>query len=181
MIVSKDKVVTLNFEVYDVSNDELLESTENDMLFSYIQGIDSFIPKIEEALEGKKVGDKVSVEVSVEEGYGDYSEELIVELPKTDFEGFDDIFVGMEFEVELDNGDERDFYITDILEDTIMADGNHPFAGRDLRFEVEVVEVREATEEELEDGFPAHEHECGDECCGGHNHGEGGCGCGGHE
>ncbi|MGF6907259.1 FKBP-type peptidyl-prolyl cis-trans isomerase [Fusobacterium sp. PH5-44] len=180
MVVSKDRVIVLNFEVYDASNNELLESTENDMLFSYIQGIGNFVPKIEEALEGKGVGDKVTVEVSMEEGYGEYSEELIVELPKTEFEGFDDIFVGMEFEVELDNGEERDFCITDILEDSIMADGNHPFAGRDLRFEVEIVEVRDATEEELEMGYPEHEHECGDDCCCGHDDSEGGCGCGNH-
>lgn len=182
MVVEKNKVVTLDFEVFDTNTKEMLEATSNDVSFSYIHGVESFIPKIEEVLEGKKVGDRTTVEVSPEEGYGVYDEDLIIELPKSEFDGFSDIYEGMDFDVEMDNGEEREFYIIDILDETVKADGNHPFAGKDLKFEIIVKDIREATEDEIANGYPylEHDHECGDDCCGAHSHGCG-CGCGDDE
>ena len=177
MVVEKNMVVTLDFEVFNTENNEMLEATSNDVSFSYIHDVESFIPKIEKELDGKKIGDRVSVEVSPEEGYGVYDESLVIELSKSEFEGFDDIYVGMDFDVEMDNGEEREFYIIDILDETILADGNHPFAGKNIRFEIKVEDIREATEDELADGYPYLEHDHEGDCCSGGSEHNCGCGC----
>lgn len=89
-----------------------------------------------------------------EEGYGDYDEELVEKMDKADFEEFEDIYEGLEFIADMDDGTEQQYVITAIEDDVVTADGNHPFAGKNIRFEVEVTGVREATEKELEHGHP---------------------------
>ena len=84
-----------------------------------------------------------------EEGYGDYDEELVEEMAKADFEEFEDIYEGLEFIADMDDGTEQQYVITAIEDDVVTADGNHPFAGKNIRFEVEVTGVREATEKLL--------------------------------
>lgn len=131
----------------------------------------------------------------MEEAYGPYDEDLVEELTKEDFEEFDDIYEGMEFVVELEDGSEMISVITEIDGETIYADSNHPFSGRDLLFEVEVIDVRDATTEELDHGhvhFHGFEDDIEEEhegCCNGHNHehenghkhGDGNCCCHKHD
>ncbi len=163
MKISKDKVVTLEFKVYDNANNELLENTNDVGPFFYIHGEGQFVPKVEEILEGKEKGFSTTVMISPEEGYGEYDEELIEEMSKEDFVEFDDVYEGMEFIADMDDGTEQQYVITSIEDDVIVADGNHPFAGKDLRFEVQVADVREATAEELEHGH-VHFHGFEDDC-----------------
>lgn len=163
MKISKDKVVTLEFKVYDNANNELLEDTNDVGPFFYIHGEGQFVPKVEEILEGKEKGFSTTIMISPEEGYGEYDEELIEEMSKEDFVEFDDIYEGMEFIADMDDGTEQQYVITSIEDDVVVADGNHPFAGKDLRFEVQVADVREATTEELEHGH-VHFHGFEDDC-----------------
>lgn len=193
MKIGENKVVTLEYKVYDAKTKEILEDTQELGPYFYIQGYGQFLPKIEAALDGKAKGYKTSVEVVMEEAYGPYDEDLVEELTREDFEEFDDIYEGMEFVVELEDGSEMISVITEIDGDTIFTDSNHPFSGRDLLFEVEVADVRDATEEELEHGHvhfygfddedeENHQHEG---CCNGknhdhehgHKHGDGNCCC----
>lgn len=192
MKIGENKVVTLEYKVYDAKTKELLEDTKELGPYFYIQGYGQFLPKVEAALDGKSKGYKTSVEVEMEEAYGAYDEELVEELTRKDFEEFDDIYEGMEFVVELEDGSELISIITEIDGDTVYTDSNHPFCGRDLLFEVEVQDVREATEKELADGLTyfqgfedeEEEHDC---CCNGkghthnhdpnHKHGDGNCCC----
>jgi len=95
---------------------------------------------------------KLKIEIPMDEAYGDYDEELVEELTKADFADFDDIYEGMEFVVELEDGTEMIAVITEIDGDKVYTDSNHPFSGRNLLFEVEVADVREATDEELDHG-----------------------------
>jgi len=141
MKIGENKVVTLEYKVYDADTKELLEDTAELGPYFYIQGMGQFLPKIEAALDGKSKGHKLKIEIPMDEAYGDYDEELVEELTKADFADFDDIYEGMEFVV-----------ITEIDGDKVYTDSNHPFSGRNLLFEVEVADVREATDEELDHG-----------------------------
>lgn len=153
MRVEENKVVTLEFTVYDNDTNEVLESTSDLGPFFYIHGIGAFIPKIEESLEGKDKGYSTTLTLSPEEGYGDYDADLVDEMDKADFEEeFDDIYEGMEFIADMDDGSELNYVVKEIEDDKVIVDGNHPFAGKNLRFEVTVADVREASEEELEHG-----------------------------
>jgi len=151
-LLSLDKVVTLEYKVYDADTKELLEDTTELGPYFYIQGMGQFLPKIEAALDGKSKGHKLKIEIPMDEAYGDYDEELVEELTKADFADFDDIYEGMEFVVELEDGTEMIAVITEIDGDKVYTDSNHPFSGRNLLFEVEVADVREATDEELDHG-----------------------------
>lgn len=155
--VSEGKVVTVEFKVYDNDTNELLEDTKEVGPFFYIQGMGAFVPKIEEALTGKKAGYKDTITLTVEEGYGERDEELVVEMDRKDFVEFEDIYIGLDFIADLEDGSEQSFVITKIEDDVVTADGNHPFAGRNIRFELELIGVREAKEKELEFGEPLFE------------------------
>lgn len=158
MKIGENKVVALDYKVYDADTKELLEDTTELGPYYYIQGMGLFLPKIEAALDSKSKGYKTTIEIPMEEAYGDYDEELVEELTKADFADFEDIYEGMEFVVELEDGSEMVAVITEIDGDKVYTDSNHPFSGRNLLFEVEVTDVREATDEELDHGH-VHEYE----------------------
>lgn len=178
MKVLKDNVVSLEFRVYDNDTNELLEDTKEVGIFEYIHGNGMFVPVVEEKLEGQEEGYKDTIIITPENGYGHYNPELVDTLSKADFKEFDDIYEGMNFVADLDDGTAMEFYITSIDDDQVTIDGNHPFADKTLRFEVEVKGVREATEHELNHG---HIHADDHECCGGHHHDEDHECCGGHD
>ncbi|MDR3258555.1 MAG: peptidylprolyl isomerase [Fusobacteriaceae bacterium] len=182
MKVEKNKVVTLEFDVYDEKTNELLETTSTDIPFSYIHRADKFLPKIEDAIDGKEIGYQTSVLITPEEGYGEYDENLLVELDKSQFDEYEDIYVGMDFVADMDDGEELDFIITAIDDQKVKADGNHPFSGKTVKFNVVIVDVRDATDQELKEGEPFFDDfEEGDEeydddgCC------DAECCCHGHD
>lgn len=157
MKIEEGRVVTLEFKVYDNKSNELLEDTKEVGPYFFIQGFGNFVLKVEEALEGQEVGFKDKIILTPEEGYGQRDEEMIVEMDRDQFIEFEDLYVGLDFIADLEDGGEQSFIIKEILEDKIIADGNHPFAGKEVRFEVEVKGVREATEKEVEAGEPLFE------------------------
>jgi FKBP-type peptidyl-prolyl cis-trans isomerase SlyD len=147
---------------YTLKNDdgEVLDSSEGQAPLDYIQGLGNIIPGLENALAGKAAGDKVQVVVEAADGYGEYNAEMVQELPRTMFQGVDTIEVGMAFQAQTPGGMQV-VEVIEVDEETVTIDGNHQLAGQRLHFDVEVVGVREASEDEL-----AH----------GHVHAEGGCG-----
>ncbi len=161
MEISKDKVATLN---YVLKNDqgEVMDQS-NDGQFAYLHGANNIIPGLEKALEGKRVGDKVSVTVAPEEGYGERDLGQIQQVPRNMFPADIDIQPGMQFQAQSPDGQMMVVMVTAVNDDTISVDGNHPLAGENLHFEVEIVDVRDASGEELEHG---HVHGPG-----GHEHG----------
>ncbi len=155
MKVEKNSVVTLEFTVFDMETDEVLEETSDMGPFFYIHGTESFIDKIEEALDGEEIGYECAVELTPEDAYGEIDPELIEEISKTEFEAeFDDIYEGMEFEADMDDGSVANYVIKFIEDDVVTIDGNHPFAGKSLRFEIKIAGIRPATDEELKQGHP---------------------------
>ena len=150
MEISKHKAVAID---YTLTNDsgEVLDSSKGQEPLSYLHGAGNLIPGLEDALEGKNAGDELKVTVSPEEAYGQRIDELIQKVPRDRFEGAEELQVGMRFHASSDHG-ETLVTITDVSDDEVTVDGNHPLAGLTLHFDVKVVDVRDASEEEVEHG-----------------------------
>lgn len=181
MTIAKDKVVAIEYTLTD-DEKQTLDSSDGVGPLEYLHGHDDIISGLEVALEGKKAGDTLTVVVEPKDAYGDYHDELKVQVEKDRFQSEDPIEVGMQFEAESEDG-RRVVVVTAVDADTVTIDANHPLAGVTLHFDVKIDSVRDATAEELEGGLHGGcscggDCDCGDECdCGGE---EDGCSCGGH-
>ncbi len=134
------------------SDGELVDAGKEPLVYLH-GGHDDIFPKIEEAVQGKKIGETVKVKLQPEEAFGDYDEELIQIEPRSQFPK--ELQVGMQFEGGPEGGDDDDFIIyrvTDIADDKVVLDGNHPLAGMSLIFTCTVTAVRPASDEELAHG-----------------------------
>lgn len=160
MLVSAQKVVFIH---YTLTNDDgdVIDSSEGHAPLAYIHGEGNIIPGLENALLGKAVGDKLNVSIPPEEGYGVRDESLIHAVPKSAFQGVDEVLPGMQFHTDSPDGGQL-VTVVDVQGDTVILDGNHPMSGETLNFAVEITEIREASAEEL-----AHGHVHGP---GGHHH-----------
>ncbi len=152
------KVVSFHYILKD-SKGNVLESSHGDDPMSYLEGVGQIIPGLERALAGLGKGDKKSVHVPVADAYGEFDETLVVEVPREEIPK-KDVVIGDQFQAEDDAGDPRIVVVTEVTEKTVTVDGNHPLSGQDLNFDVEITDIREATQEELEHG---HAHGPGDD------------------
>ena len=162
--VAKNTVVTLDYNVTD-SDGALVDAGKEPLVYLH-GGYDDIFPKIEEAVQGKKIGETVQVKLQPDEAFGDYDEQLIQIEPRNQFPK--ELQVGMQFEGAPEGSDDDEFIIyrvTDIADDKVVLDGNHPLAGMSLVFSCTVTAVRPASAEEIEHG---HVHGGDDE--GGHCH-----------
>lgn len=177
MKVAKNTAVSIAYQVR-TQDGVLVDEMPVNQPLEYLQGHHNLVVGLENALEGKSVGDKFEVRVKPEEGYGEYNENMVQRVPKDVFMGVDELVVGMRFIADTDIGP-LPVVITEVGEEEVVVDGNHMLAGQELHFTVEVVAVREATLEEIAHG---HIHQEGAGCCGGHDSDteSHGCGCGGH-
>jgi FKBP-type peptidyl-prolyl cis-trans isomerase SlyD len=150
MQVAKNKVVSID---YTLKNDagEVIDSSEGHEPLLYLHGAQNIVPGLEIALEGKAAGDRIQVSIAPAEAYGERNEALQQAVPREAFQGVEDLEVGMQFRAESDAG-QQIVTITAIEGDEVTVDGNHPLAGETLNFDVTVVEVRDASAEELEHG-----------------------------
>lgn len=128
-----------------------LGRTETEEPLNYLHGAGNIVPGLEEAIEGLGVGDKKEVTVSPEKGYGEPIPELKLQIARTNFPKDVDIKPNMQFSADLD-GREHVFNVESIEGDQVNVNGNHPLAGETLHFNVEILGVRDATQEELEHG-----------------------------
>ncbi|GGB54625.1 FKBP-type peptidyl-prolyl cis-trans isomerase [Deinococcus soli (ex Cha et al. 2016)] len=155
MNITQDKVVELDYTL--TVNGEVIDQSEPGEPLVYLQGHSNIIPGLERALEGKAVGDELQVTVQPEDGYGERDEENVEELSREDFE--DDIEVGATYYAQAEDGSVIPFTVMDVSGDTVKVDFNPPLAGMVLNFAVKVLNVRDATPEELDHG---HAHSDGD-------------------
>jgi len=155
--IVKDTVVTLTYIVNDLDG-KLLEQSEEPI--SYLHGgYDNIFPLVEQALEGKQVGDKVNIKLQPADAFGEYEEDLVRLEPREVFP--DTIEIGMQFVGSPMDGDEEMLYtVTDIAEEKVVVDGNHPYAGQSVNFQCVVTEVRAASADEVSHGHAhgAHGH-----------------------
>ena len=175
MKIKKNSAVSIHFGVAEVDGNPL-DSTENGSPLEYIHGSHYLVPGLEKELEGKEVGYKFDIKLEAEEAYGPFQEVLVQEVPRSLFEGVDEIEVGMQFQAETEQGI-RTVEVTAINDENVSIDANHPLAGMALQFVGEVVGIREATTEEVAHGHVhsttgcGHSHEPKEHsCCGGDGH-----------
>lgn len=161
MLIGANKAVSID---YTLTNDagEVIDSSAGGAPLVYLHGAGNIISGLEKALEGKQGGDQVIVAIEPEDAYGEYSPELVATLNRAMFEGVDELEVGMQFHASGPDGGMQIVTIRDVEGDDVIVDGNHPLAGQRLNFDVKIVSVREASEEEI-----AHRHIHGE---GGHHH-----------
>ncbi|HMN47181.1 MAG TPA: peptidylprolyl isomerase [Povalibacter sp.] len=150
MQVAQNAVVSIH---YTLTNDkgETLDSSAGGDPLTYLHGNGNLIPGLESQLEGKQAGDKLQAKVAAADAYGVYDKALIQKVPRRSFRGVADVQVGMQFQVQSNAGP-RMVTVTQIQGDMVTVDGNHALAGQDLTFDVEITDVREATEEEISHG-----------------------------
>ena len=147
MKIADDALVSLDVSMYDTQG-QLLDKTEAPL--QYLHGHEDIFPRIEEALAGKDVGAHVTLQLEPEDAFGEYDPELVMLTPVEDLG--EEVTVGLRVEAAGPDGEDRCvFTITDIADDMAGLDGNHPLAGMALRFDIRVVDVRLATEQELEE------------------------------
>lgn len=148
---------------YTLTNDagEVLDSSNGREPLPYLHGKGNIVPGLEKALAGKKAGDKLDVVVAPEEGYGPHIDSLVQVVPKSAFQGVENLEPGMQFQAESNMGPVS-VVVTNVDGENVTVDGNHPLAGETLHFSVEITQVRDATVEEVMHG---HVHGVG-----GHHH-----------
>jgi FKBP-type peptidyl-prolyl cis-trans isomerase SlyD len=150
MKIAENKVVEMHYQLTD-ENGTVLDSSKGREPLSYIQGIGNIIVGLEKQMEGKVAGDKLNVVVEPTEGYGERDEKLVQIVPKSGFQGDEELAAGMQVQVGTQDG-QTIATVAKIDGEDVTLDVNHPLAGVTLTFDVEVVNVREATKEELEHG-----------------------------
>ena len=146
MKIEKDTVVTLKYKVSD-ANGKLLEAAEEPMAYLH-GGYENTLPKIEEALDGQEKGYQTTLVLSPADSFGERDESLLQTMTKKDFPP--GVKVGGQLRGRTSDGREAIFNVVKIKGDTVMLDGNHPWAGQTLRFQLSVIDVRVAIQEEIE-------------------------------
>ena len=156
MQIEAQKVITLNYTLTDDEGTVIDES--KDSSFAYLHGAGNIIPGLENALVGKKSGDTLSVSVSPQDGYGERDATKTQPVSRDMFPQDAELEIGMQFHAQGPNEETIVVTVSDIEEETVTVDGNHPLAGVPLNFAVEIVEVREASQEEIDLGHVNGEH-----------------------
>lgn len=150
MLVAHNAVVSLIYTLRDADGQVLDQSTAAEPL-AYLHGNGNLIPGLERELEGKQAGTKLSVTIAPEDAYGMPEPGLVQQVPRRAFQGIAKVEPGMRFHAQTEHG-HRQVVVTAVIGDMVTVDGNHPLAGQTLHFEVEIAEVREASQEELDHG-----------------------------
>jgi len=203
MTIENDKVVGIEYQLTEDGQNEIIDSNKGGAPLEFIMGKGSIIPGLEKELVGLNEGDSKVVVVIPSEAYGEYDERGLQTYPKEQFEGIE-LQEGLTLFGQSEDGQTVQVHVKSFTDSEVTVDYNHPLAGKALSFDVTVVSVKDATEEELAAGVPAsmmqqgggcgcgssegdsccggeghgHEHEGDHECCGGANHKDGeGCGC----
>ena len=177
------KVVKFFYSLSDAKSKELLESNAGGGELAFVSGKNQVLPKLEEALLGMREGEHKEISIACADALGEYDEKLVVDVPRSQFDSSAEIEVGMQFQAESAVGPAI-VTVKKVSPETITIDANHELAGKDLNFDVEVVDVRDMTEEETAQmksgcgGDCSCDGGCGGGCssgCGGDCSCEGGC------
>lgn len=174
MIVSKDKVISLTYELRLDSNDgEIVESLKEDAPLTFLYGSGNLLPKFEQYISELKAGDKFNFDLKAEDAYGEINDNAIVKVPVSAFEvdgKLDDKMLqkGSKIPMQDASGNKLTGIVKEINSDSVEMDFNHPMAGNHLFFSGKIAEIREATEEELKHDHAHYSGSCED-CsdCGG--------------
>jgi FKBP-type peptidyl-prolyl cis-trans isomerase SlyD len=148
--VADDVVVSIDYTL--TVEGQVVDTTEGDEPLHFLQGHQNIIPGLERELVGMKIGDSKQVVVSPTEAYGEIDEDNIIDVPRSEFPEEIPLEPGTELEVKNSDGEVLSATINEVNSDTVKLDFNHPLAGKELTFDVTIVDLRQATEEELAHG-----------------------------
>ncbi|MDO6515055.1 MULTISPECIES: peptidylprolyl isomerase [unclassified Neptuniibacter] len=151
MKIANNKVVKFHYALVNADG-EVLDGSRGGEPLPYLHGHKNIVPGLEQAMLGHSVGDKFKIKVSPEQGYGLRDEDKVSLVERASFEGFTELAEGMVCQMEDEQGDLQLVSITKIDEEEVTVDANHPFAGLELNFDVEIMDIRDATEDELSAG-----------------------------
>ncbi len=160
LMIGKNNVVSIHYTLKDDAG-EVLDTSDGKEPLTYLHGANNLIPGLENELQGKTSGAKFDASIPPAEAYGERNEDFVQTISKEMFQGVESVEPGMTFVAQGEGGAQRQVRVTEVEGDDVTIDANHPMAGMTLHFEVEVVDVREGTEQEIEHG---HVHQ------GGHDH-----------
>ena len=158
MPIEQHSVVTMNYHLTNAEG-EVLDSSRDDEPLTYLHGGGNILVGLESELTGLDVGATKTVNLSAADGYGEHDASMVQSVPRQDLAGLPNLEVGMQLQASRADGQTMVVVIKEIQEDAVIIDGNHPLAGVPLTFEIEIVSLRESSEEERQHG---------------HVHGEGG-------
>ncbi len=174
MTIEKDKVVSIHY-ILKGDDGAVIDSSSDGQPLEYVHGRNYLLAKLEEQLTGKNPGDKLNVDLTAKDGYGEYNKDLVAEVPRDQFDDSIEIQEGMAFQAEGPAGMQI-VIVKKVSPETITVDANHELAGKNLHFDIEIVDVRDATEDELSSGLVGGGCGCGG--CGSECDCDGGCGGG---
>jgi FKBP-type peptidyl-prolyl cis-trans isomerase SlyD len=157
--VQDGQVVSMDYTLH--VDGEMIDSSAGQEPLEFLQGAGNIIPGLEQELYGMAVGESKKVIIQPEEGYGELDPDAFVEIPKEQFPSEIPLEIGVELQVTNEDGQPMSARIDEVTDESVTLDFNHPLAGKELHFDVKVVGLREATDEETEHG---HVHG------GGHHH-----------
>lgn len=187
MIVTKDKVVSLTYELrVDDPSGDIVEALPRESPLVFLYGSGNLLPKFEANIDGLAVGEQFDFNLTAADAYGDLNQDAIVNVPIQAFEidgKIDEkmLKLGNKIPMQDSNGNKLTGVVKTVTDESVTMDFNHPLAGNSLFFKGEITDIRDATEDELNHGHVHFDDSCGDEgcssCgCGGHGE-DGGCGC----
>jgi len=159
--IGDKQVVTMHYTL-KLEDGEIVDSSEGRQPMAYLHGAANIVTGLEDAITGKAVGDKIEVVVPAEQGYGPIMEGTAHDVPMSELPADINAVEGMPISAEAEDGTQVMLFVTEVRDDSITVDMNHPLAGEALHFSVEIVDVRHATKEELAHGHPhgpgGHDH-----------------------
>jgi len=151
LLIGDNVVASIHYTLTNNAGD-VLDSSDGAEPLAYLHGANNIIPGLENALAGKTAGAELNVSIAPEDAYGEVQPELVQIVPRAAFQGVDEIEPGMAFEAQDPQGQSRRIVVKSVAGDEITIDANHPLAGEQLNFAVQVVDVRAASEEEIAHG-----------------------------
>lgn len=150
MEIAANRVATIHYTLTD-DDGQVIDKSPQERPLSYLHGAGNIVPGLEQALEGKNPGDSLKVDVAPEQGYGQRNDALVQEVPREAFQGVEKVEPGMQFRAQTQGGPLL-VTVVEVGDAQVKIDGNHPLAGRNLHFAVEVADVRDASEQEKQVG-----------------------------
>ncbi len=152
LVIDDNCVVSMHYQLTNGFG-ELIDSSQGELPLVYMHNTNALLPSLERELTGKRAGDPVAVTIYPEDAYGYADEELIAQWPRDTIEKTQELVLGMRFKALAKDGSSQLVTLTEIREDTVVLDANHPLAGQVLNFTLAIVDVREPSDEELAQGF----------------------------
>ena len=151
MTITQNKVVSIHYDVVDADSQESIDSSSGREPMVYLHGARNIIPGLEQALEGKAEGDAFDITVPAADAYGEHSEDRVQKVPREAFAEIGEVHPGLKVTAQTEMGP-IELLVTEVGDEEVTVDANHPLAGKNLKFSVRVETVRDASEEEISNG-----------------------------